>query len=260
MKKHIAGLLLVLPLSCELLAQNPRPVVPLPQIREADVIWSKRIWRVIDVREKLNLSFYFPNGDSGEKPSLFDVIKTGVFRNEIKAFKNDELIAACSGKDFAQIVIKSDSVTVYGVDEEGRELEFGKMVHDTLSSEEILQYWVKEDWFFDKQRSVMDVRISAICPVKYDEFKEMYIPLFWIPYNESREWLNSFSVINPQNNAEERTYDELFIKRKFSSYISKESNIYDRSIEEYAEGTDAQNEADRIKNQLRNFEHDMWQY
>jgi len=29
-------------------------------IREADIVWEKRIWRVLDVREKMNIEFMYP--------------------------------------------------------------------------------------------------------------------------------------------------------------------------------------------------------
>ena len=38
---------------------NKKPI-PYPSLRRADAMWQKRIWRVIDFREKINQPFYFP--------------------------------------------------------------------------------------------------------------------------------------------------------------------------------------------------------
>jgi hypothetical protein len=62
------------------------------------------------------------------------------------------------------------------------------------------------------------------------------------------------------NDAERRTFDDIFWKRMFSSYIRKETNVYDRSIVEYATGLDALLESDRVKSDIFKYEADLWQY
>jgi gliding motility associated protien GldN len=240
-----------------------KPVVPLPTVREADVMWAKEIWRVIDVRDKPNYHFYFPLSKKYHQANLFEALTQGVKDRKLKAYQSDELIASDTipyDSFFDRIVLK-DSINVYSADEFGSELTNRQWATDTLRGEYILQYWVKEKWFFDKQRSIMDVRIEAICPVKIDEEKEALIPLFWIKYPDAREWLNSFKAINPMNIAEQRTFDDLFTKRLFLSTIKKESNISDMEISDYVE-TDKQalQESDRIREYIINFECDRWEY
>ncbi|MCD6065781.1 MAG: gliding motility protein GldN [Bacteroidetes bacterium] len=240
-----------------------KPIIALPSVREADVMWSKEIWRVIDVRDKLNFPFYFPLDRKPHRANLFQVLSDGVKSGNLKAYQSDELVESdtISRNSFFDRIVLKDSVTVYSADEFGSETTAKQWVTDTLRGEYILQYWVKELWFFDKQRSVMDVRIQAICPVKIDIEKEVLIPLFWIDYPNARQWLNSYTAINSKNEAEPRTFDELFIKRKFMSTIKKESNIYDREIAEYVEtDKEAIQESERIKEYIRNFECDRWEY
>jgi gliding motility associated protien GldN len=123
---------------------------------------------------------------------------------------------------------------------------------------------VKEDWFFDKQRSVMDVRIIGLCPIQeiLDENGELkgMKPLFWVYFPECRKLFANNEVYNRWNDAERRTYEDVFFKRLFGSYIYKESNVYDRNIQQYAKGMDGLLEAERIKNDLFNIEHDLWEY
>jgi len=48
--------------------------------------------------------------------------------------------------------------------------------------------------------------------------------------------------------------------RYFSSYISQESNVYDRKVEDYLSGVDMLLEAEKIRMEIFNFEHDLWEY
>ncbi len=116
---------------------------------------------------------------------------------------------------------------------------------------------IKEDIYFDKQRSQMDVRIIGVCPVR-DNYDENGVfrgkePLFWIYYPEIRPVLAKAEVFNRFNDAERRTYEDIFWKRMFESYIIKEKNVYDRKVADYAQGLDALLESERIQNQLFSF-------
>ncbi len=254
-------MLCAIALSIGVCAQTKTPIAQ-PVIREADVMWAKDIWRIVDLNERQNFPFYFPLEKRPNQLNLFNVLLAGIDSNKITAYKTDDIIwndTLTKKQVFGRVVI-SDSATIYTYDEFGKEHEAKQFMSDTLSGEYIAQYWIKEKWFFDKQRSVMDVRIIAVCPVKYDVSKEMLIPLFWINYSDARNWLSQFQTINSKNISEQRTFDELFIKRKFVSVIKKESNMYDREIEEYVNNVkEFLQESERIKEFIRNFEADRWE-
>jgi gliding motility associated protien GldN len=86
------------------------------------------------------------------------------------------------------------------------------------------------------------------------------LPIFWAHYPSLRNQLVKQEVFNPRNDAIRFTWDDLFEMRMFSSYIYKESNVFDRRIQDYATGVDALRESDRIKQDIFNFEHDLWSY
>jgi gliding motility associated protien GldN len=132
---------------------------------------------------------------------------------------------------------------------------------------EIKQYMVKEEWYFDKQTSSLNVRIIGICPIR--EFVRQNDPsgevqrtlVFWVYYPEARDLLATNLVLNPNNDASQLSFDDLFIKRFFNSYIVKESNVYNnRQISAYLVGKDAMLESHRIENDIFNFEQDLWEY
>lgn len=161
-----------------------------------------------------------------------------------------------------------------------------------LSSESIVAYNIKEDWYFDKERSVLDRRIIAIAPVvRFKSVEEGTLEtviiqdqgiskeltakglkeiapsevlvereLFWLYFNELRDVLVNYYVYNDLNEAQKMSFDDLFWKRKFSSTIYKVSDKFDRDIEDYKFGVEALYESERVKESIRNWEQDLWNY
>ncbi len=246
-----------------------RAIVPPAFLREADVMWSKKIWRIIDLKEKANLMLAYPTANSSvSRKSLIDVLWTAANEGTLTAYHaiDDEFTRTLTKDELSKVGGAGIDSTTYTSAEPPYEQRDTVIVRE-FSIDKVIGYRIKEEWFFDKQRSVMDVRIIGIAPLIFevDEFGNtregaLRIPIFWIYYPEARKILANVECFNRFNDAERRTYDDIFQKRLFSSYIFKESNVYDRRIEEYRQGMDALVEADRIKNEIINFEHDMWEY
>jgi gliding motility associated protien GldN len=124
----------------------------------------------------------------------------------------------------------------------------------------IRTYRLKEDWFFDKQKSVLEVRILGIGVFTYDEEKEAPKEEFWVYFPACRPFFAKHEVYNVRNDSERRTFEDIFWKRMFTSKIFKETNVYDRNIIEYAKGIDNLLESDRIKYDIFRWEHDLWHF
>jgi gliding motility associated protien GldN len=87
-------------------------------------------------------------------------------------------------------------------------------------------------------------------------------PLFWIPFETLRPYLvQQETMISDRNSAARVSFDDLFIMRRFGSYIYKSSNQTNRGILEYA-GTldDVKSEQERIRVEMLDFEQDLWEY
>jgi len=143
-----------------------------------------------------------------------------------------------------------------------------KVVTGEIPTEEIKQFMVKEEWYFDKQTSTMNVRIIGICPIQ-EFYRDNDVnqedvqrrQVFWIYYPEARELLAGNSVFNPENTAYNSSFDDIMLKRKFNSYIVKEENIYNnRDISQYLSGRDAMKESKRIENSIFDYEQNLWEY
>jgi gliding motility associated protien GldN len=235
-------------------------------VREADMMWSKRIWRVVDLREKLNQPLYYPIEPTVCMRSLFDVLKSAILNKELKAYSNpvfdDEFTREMSQDEVSQLLVSWDSThQTEDVNNPGQYITVP--VKSEINAGSICQYWIKEDWFFDRQRSVMEARIIGICPLiqKLSESGEAVgvKPLFWIYFPEARPFLARAASFNSRNDSERMSYDELFVKRKFASYVYKESNVYNRSIAEYKKGADILLESESIKEEVFQYESDLWQ-
>lgn len=239
----------------ELLKQSR--VLPYASVREADILWQKRIWRIIDTREKMNLPFRYPEA------TFFDILLQAIAKNEIKAYstEDDRFSRQLSEKELRQELFRADTFEV--VDPETYEVTY-QIVSHQINPAEIVRYRLKEVTFFDSRSSTLQTRILGIAPIR-DVYRENGVlkyetPLFWIYYPHCREVLARHAVVNEHNDQAQMSWEDLFEMRYFSSYIYKQSNIRDERLQDYLSGRDLLVESEKIKNEIFNFEQDLWSY
>lgn len=242
-------------------------VIPYPHLREADVMYKKRVWQVIDLEQKFNQPFYYPQQPIKNRKNLTDLILKGLREERIIAYRpgatqDDEFQHPILTQAALDSILKTTTTVLDYVDGE----EVDKIISTDINFEEIKRYKIKEEWIWDKQRSERYVRILGIAPMLKEtkDGVDNYTELFWLYYPHCREWFASdeAEVYNIFNDAQRRTFEDLFQKRYFSSYIVKEDNSFDRSIAKYMAGNHLGMlaEAERIQQELFNLEHDLWHY
>jgi gliding motility associated protien GldN len=262
--------------------------VTLTHIREADVMWSKRIWRTIDLRQKENLPLYYPLkevtlGKRSFVQIIYDLLKDPNY--DLKAYSTYELMSEIPNEEaLGMFAIAKEFDSLY-VDDAG--ICQGKMNNIYRQDfqkvkPQITKIMLMEDWFFDKQRSVMDVRILALAieiPISKIKEKQVYCDgigqnlvvygdwefaggtsKVWFFFPDLRDALASNECYKRHNDAARITFDDIFLKRTFQSYITREENVYDRFIDEYKSNLEALLEAEKIKEDMRNLEMNLWQY
>jgi|694.fasta_scaffold33880_7 gliding motility associated protien GldN len=236
-----------------------REIIPYDHVRESDVIWSKRIWRVIDCKEKVNLPFVHP------KMGLVKVVHDAAKKGELQVYNPGEIgetfKETISTQEVQNIGVRNDTISRINI-ESG--LEERVATFNDFDPSTVTKLRLKEDWFFDKETSTMLVRIIGVALIreKLSENGDVLGDevMYWVYYPDLRTVLSQHQVYNIKNDAATMSWEDLFEIRYFSSYIMKESNAYDRRIKEYAAGLDLLYESDRIQNDIRNYESDLWEY
>jgi gliding motility associated protien GldN len=245
-----------------------RKPAPLPIIRESDAVWSKTVWRIIDLREKSNQHLYYPTREIQGRNNLFNTLLKGIEDKRITAFD-----AQINDNEFKEPITYNqvrqqfgDSVKSIKVTDINTGNEIDSLIQTDIPTQEVKQLEVKEVWYFDKQKSTLQVRILGICPIrvfKKDPNDSIFVRkrLFWVYYPEIRNVLAKKESLNEFNGARSLSFDDIFLTRRFDGYIVKEENAYNnRSIEEYAAGEYAFKESERIKNSIFDYEQDLWEY
>lgn len=248
--------------------QQKKPL-PYEHVREADVMWSKVVWRMVDFREKMNQPLYYPTMAIGDRVSLTGVLMEAIESGELQAYRagTDNINEFKEPIPYEQVLVEFDAEDRV---QQYEDLETGQMI-DTLvqgevRTDEVVQLLVKEMWFFDKKRSVLDVRIIGLCPIRVyydpDDLENLRRKkLFWVKFDEARPALARKEVFNSFNDSERRSFDEIFQKRFFDGFIVQESNIHNnRMIQEYMLGTETLQESERIEEWIFKFEHDVWEF
>lgn len=238
-------------------------VTPYPNLREADVAYAKRVWREIDTRDKMNQYLSSP------KMRLIDIIMDAVAAGELTAFDATPTPKSPGGDDFSKPLTPgqarnkmADSVVVDKFDKNGDKIG-STLKAGEFNPDSVVKFRIKEDWIFDKQRSMFEPRIIGIAPlvkIKVGGIEGDYQPAFWIYFPDARPILAVKEIVNRNSDATGLSFDDAFMKRIFASYIVKVSNDKDDRIKDYAQGIDKLYEAEKVKKQLMDWEINLWVY
>lgn len=262
-------------------ADNDKPL-PYGYVHDRDVLMGKTTWEIIDLDERVNFPLYFPIDTANigkERRSLFDVLLKGIKSGKIsEVYTDDYFNNKKTFKDMASSFTYIDT-TQAGRDEintyyddymvkKTRTLDPQFIDKRELAAIDISGYKIKGYWYFDKRQGELKYRMLGICPVS-PEARDIgaenpdVIELFWVYFPSIRNELHEAKAFNDRNSAMPLTFDHLLNARRFSGVIYKEENVYgDRAIEQYMKENSQMQllESERVKEKIRNFEQDMWNY
>ena len=282
--------------AAQLISDNDKPL-EYGYVDDRDILMGKTVWEIIDLSERINFPLYFPidtTNIGSDRRSLYDVLTKGIRSGEITEVYSDSYFN--TKKTFKDIKASlmhvslsnagREQLNVLGINDKYKDLnpdqitndEAEKLVADGISREYILksdltaqdvtQYKIKGYWYFDSRQSELKYRLLGICPVTPDVYtlnsdEKDYIELFWVFFPDARTVLHSAKSFNDKNTSMPISFDQILNSRRFNSVIYQEENVYgDRSIVSYMKDN-AQNqllESDRVKEKIRNFEENMWNY
>ena len=259
-----------------------------------DVIWSRYVYRIIDMRYKQNYQLYFPTkSDDADYRNLFKVITDAVvdglpiYEKNMETIKPDFKQAPIPPTSIPMMFMADDPLADYSDDPTHFDITCSDamLVHYDSIADEMsfhfypfeklvknqLKYLIQEVVFFDKHTSRLHVKIMGIAPLQSDKISTRDNSnimaslresiMFWIPFDALRPYLAMQYAIPNRNEVKRVTFDEFFQKRLFTSYIVGEGNMYNRWIPDYAVSEDeVKKEQKRIEDELLNFEQDLWEY
>ena len=264
----------------QLISDNDKPL-PYGYVHDRDVLMGKTIWEFIDIDERINFPLYYPidtNFVGKERRSLFDVLIKNIKSGKItEVYGDDYFNTKKTFKDMESSFTYIDTIPA-GKDEINNyydDYKSGKKILDPqfvnkkeLDASYISGYKIKGYWYFDKRQGELKYRLLALCPVT-PEARDAgndnadVIDLFWVYFPAVRDILHESKAFNDKNSAMPITFDHLLNSRRFNGEIYKEENVYgDREIQQYMKDN-SQNqllESERVKEKIRSFESDMWNY
>lgn len=239
-----------------------REPMAYPKLREADVMYRRRIHRVIDSREKQNMVMNWPKSHLGKL--LYKAVTEGINGQRIPAYVNDSLYTQYTIEEVLKLGGTETVIPIYD--------EYGTFLYDSIIKEsyrptDIVKYEIVEDWIFDKQSGQYFPRIIGIAPYYKPVAQGVDLgeqALFWVNYRDLRKIIVNHQLFNRHNDAMRLTYYDFFELRFFSSYAVKEPNEFDYYIKNFPEYKDdpyaALIKSETIKEELFNWEHDLWEY
>ena len=266
--------------AAQLESDNDKPL-PYGYVHDRDVLMSKTTWELIDLDERINFPLYYPVDTAfvgKERRSLFQVLLNGIKAGKITEVYGDDYFNAKKSLSDIESVFKFKDTTQAGIDEfnnyfddykSGRKVLSPEYINETvLSAKDVSGYRIKGVWYFDKRQSELKYRLLAICPMATEARDKAKgntdpIELFWVYFPAVRDILHEAKAFNDKNSAMPITFDHLLNSRRFNGVIYKEENVYgDRTIDAYMKENSQMQllESERVKEKIRNFEQDMWNY
>ena len=246
-------------------------------VDDRDILWSKTVWEVIDLDERVNFPLYYPTDtvDIGsDRRSLYDVLIKNIKNGKLTDVYVDSYFTEKRNFSDLQATLQKVDTTDLGYEQvnAGEQVSAEYINRRNITAADIEEYRIKGMWYFDKRQGELKYRLLGIAPVAPDvNFidddsmapEDALVPLFWVWYPSARQILHEAKVFNQGNSAQPLSFDMLLNARRFNGMIYKEDNVHgDREIRDYI----ADNalfqllESQRIKEQIRNREQDMWAY
>ncbi|HVY73883.1 MAG TPA: gliding motility protein GldN [Puia sp.] len=259
--------------SVELNLVKDRTPLAYEHIREDDAVYRQRVWREIDVHEKMNLPFVYKatedNGNQRFISILLNLIKNG----DVTAFdpQDDRFTTPMTFRQIAENMVGKPKVIQIPdmiQDPDGSKgITKDTTITEEFNPDQVERYEIKEEWVFDKESSRVYARILGIAPEKTilnpDGSFRAVAPVFWVYYPDLRPFLAKYEAYNGKNYGARMSWEELFESRMFASRIIKSTidNPGDNYINEYIKDPIlALLEGDNVKEKIFNYEQDLWSY
>lgn len=246
---------------------NERTPLPYEDLRWDDALFKEKVWRELDLREKMNQTFRYEAEDDNGSQMFVNILLDALKKDTVVAFADDRFTTPLMLADIEAKTQGGTADTNAVVDPKNpqRIIEY-VVTKQAFDAKSVTKLRIKEEWVFDRESSRMIPRIIGVAPVveRQRGATVQNEVLFWIYYPDLRKTLARYEVYNPKNLGYGRmTWEELFEARMFSSYITKSTldNAGNKTIRQMIKDPIlALLEGDNIKERIFNYEQDLWSY
>ena len=241
-----------------------------------DVLWAKTTWEIIDLNERVNFPLYYPidtNNIGSDRRSLYDVLVKNIKNGKIDAVYADSYFTEKRTLDDLETSLVYSDTTDLGIEQYNAEgvVDPQYVRRFNLDAGDIEEWRIRGYWYVDKRQGELKYRLLGLCPVANearskafpDDGLDSKVELFWVWFPGAREVLHNARTFNRSNTSQPITFDHLLNSTRFSAVIYREDNVQgDRDVKDYINDNALMQlmESDRIKEQIRNIELDMWNY
>jgi gliding motility associated protien GldN len=248
---------------------NARTPLPYEHLRADDALFAEKVWRELDLREKMNHPFRFEAESDNGSQMFVNILLKAVNSGEVTAFADDRFTTPMTMAEIQQLTVGSaDTVPQVDPNDPSKVIRY-VVTRSSFNAKSVNKLRIKEEWVFDREASRYFCRILGISPLKTQYFpngqeRPGSTPMFWVYYPDMRPILTKYEVYNPKNMGNSRmTWEELLESRMFSSYITKSTldNAANRTIRQFIKDPIlALLEGENIKDKIFNYEQDLWSY
>jgi gliding motility associated protien GldN len=247
-----------------------RTPLPYENLRADDALFRHKLWREIDIREKINLPFRYSADENNGNQRFISILLQAIQDSAVTVFSNiDDRFTTPMTKGDVVKAIGGDPIPVKQYDSLGNEVGV-KMTAREINFDSIYKFRIKEEVIFDKESSRLFWRILGIAPVMNVINSQGIVlgetELFWVYYPDMRPIFAKYEVYNGKNFGARMSWEELFESRMFYGRIIKSTidNPNDQYIKNYGGLGDKPIlqllEGENIKEKIFNYEQDLWSY
>ena len=210
--------------------------------------WQRVIYRELDLTKDVNAVLYYPEVPTDGLTNMFSVLFDAFVKGNLKAY---EYIDGRELLDEAHLVKVEDVLETHDIDP------------SDVPCYQVLSYYIKEQWDFDRNTSQYQSHIVALCPIlhRQGEFGGITrYPLFWLTYDDLRPFIIDKLVISSGiNTAVRYSLDDFFTLRKYDGEIYKVQNPRGLTLmQQYPDEAQLKAKREEIENELQNFGKSVW--
>lgn len=246
-------------------------------VDDRDILWSKTVWEIIDLDERVNFPLYYPTdtiGIGADRRSLYHVLMKNIRNGNLTEVYTDSYFTEKRKLEDLSATLRKVDTTDLGYEQvnAGEQVSPEFINKRDITAADIEEFRIKGIWYFDKRQGELKYRLLGIAPVAPDvnfiddenvDPGQNKVELFWVWYPAARQILHDAKVYNQRNSARPISFDMLLNARRFNGVIYKEENVHeDREISDYIFDNALFQllESQRIKEGIRDREQDMWAY